>query len=371
MFALDGRRTLWVTMAAAAISCLAASGRLAAANPEKGEEITFTGSGTFAATPVSGNDLFMLAGQQFTVSIVGNSARKPILQGNGALFEHLRMTGTIYSDLIYACGGGPAPCPISVSSSNATIAQRGEADGDLFQVQFPVKVQGIALTGSAYFLLPAGTLTTAVLRPFSSVALGPASGTVTYSNASAATVLAVESGTLVGTAPGANITYTASGTFAPAPVSGQDMAHIAGQPFTVSIVGNSLLAPVLEDGWETFQPLQMTGTLYSGLVPNTPINVSNATGVIAQEAGSNEDIFQAGFLLPAGTFPGNIPALTVQVYFILPAGTLRSARLQPFSSIALDPASGTVSYSDTTATTVLAVESGTLVATVPASGPVQ
>jgi len=100
MFSLDGRKILCVTTAAAAISCLAASQRLAAASPEKGVNITFTASGTFAAAPVSGAEVLKLAGQNFSVSIVGNSSLKPIKQGRWAIFEPLDMTGTVYSGLI-------------------------------------------------------------------------------------------------------------------------------------------------------------------------------------------------------------------------------------------------------------------------------
>jgi hypothetical protein len=92
-------------------------------------------------------------------------------------------------------------------------------------------VLGIDLTVRAHLILPAGTLTTALLRPFASVTLGPnASGActevpppppancvyVTYSNVTATTVLAIQTGTLVATLPasgGAEKAVVASPSF--------------------------------------------------------------------------------------------------------------------------------------------------------------
>ena len=189
MFSWNVRRILSATMAAAA---LAAPGIVAAASPDKGANITFTASGTFASTPVSGADTLKLAGQPFTISIVGNSSKTPTKHGrNWAVFNPLNMTGTVNSGLI-------PNSPIPISATTASLEQSVGASEDIFKAGFPVTVVGIALQVKAYLTLPGGTLTTPLLRPFSSVPLSSAA-TVTYSNSSAATVLGVDTGTIVAT----------------------------------------------------------------------------------------------------------------------------------------------------------------------------
>jgi len=205
MCLLGVKKILCVTIAATAISGLAAPRKLAAASPDKGANITFTASGTFVATPVSGDDRLKLAGQQFTITIVGNSSLTPIQHGqNWASFKPLQMTGVVYSGLIPGL-------PIPIGSTTATLYQAiGYDIGDFFQAFFPVTEADVSLTVKAYIELPPGTLTRALLRPFSSVALNSTNVTVTYSNmrqlhggrpTSTSTVLAVQSGTLVATLP--------------------------------------------------------------------------------------------------------------------------------------------------------------------------
>jgi hypothetical protein len=167
---------------------------------------------------------------------------------------------------------------------------------------------------------------------------------------------------------GANITFTASGTFAASPVSGADGLLLSGLPFTISVVGNSSMVPIQHGkNWAIFKPLQMNGTIYSALEPGQPLTISSTTAAVEQAFAATKDIFQAGFPIPAGTFP-NVPALTVRAFITLPPGTLATALLRPFASVALDPTNATITYASTTASTVLAVQSGTLVATKPAGG---
>jgi hypothetical protein len=155
---------------------------------------------------------------------------------------------------------------------------------------------------------------------------------------------------------GKTVVYTASGTFAATQISGNDTLDLRGQPFTITITGTTSLAPSQHgQNWGIFVPLQMTGTIYSGLVPNTPLPITATNAAIDQTVGPSEDIFQAGF--PVSEFG---IAVNVRAYFTLPAGTLTNPLLQPFASVTLSPID-TVEYFDATATTVLAVESGTLV----------
>lgn len=195
MFSINNRRFLPAAIALAAVSCLVLPGNLAAAGPAKGAAITFTASGTFATNPVSGADTLKLAGQPFTISIVGSTSATPIQHGqNWAIFKPLSMTGTVYSGLI------PNQA-IPIASTTAAVDQTVGATEDIFQAGFPVTVIGIALTVRAHITLPSGTLTTALLRPFASVALDSTNATVTYSNSTASTVLGVQTGTMVATIP--------------------------------------------------------------------------------------------------------------------------------------------------------------------------
>lgn len=204
MFSWDARRVLSVTAAAALICCLVAPWQLGAASPNMGADVTYVASGTFAVTPVSGADTLKLAGQPFTISVVGNSSLKPVQHGqNFAIFKPLQMTGTVYSGLI-------PNQPIAVSSTTAAINQVVSPTEDIFESGFPVVVVGVSLNVRARLVLPGGTLTTPLLRPFASIALTPANATVTYSNSTASTVLAVQTGTLVATLPASAPVVTAA-----------------------------------------------------------------------------------------------------------------------------------------------------------------
>src|SRR5450755_280192 len=195
MFSWDVRRILYVSGAAAVICCLVTSWQLGAASPNKSANVTYLASGTFATTPVSGADSLKLAGQPFTITLVGNSSLKPIQHGqNYAIFKPLQMTGTVFSGLL-------PNQPIPISSTTAAINQVVSAAEDIFESGFPVVVVGVSLNVRARLVLPGGTLINPLLRPFASVALTPANATVTYSNSPASTVLAVQTGTVVATAP--------------------------------------------------------------------------------------------------------------------------------------------------------------------------
>lgn len=197
MFSLEMRKALPLVAAAVVFSFFVPQ-TAAAANPNASADVTFTASGTFSSTPVSGADTLLLRGQPFNISIVANSSLTPSQHlKNWALFTPLNMTGTVNSGLL------PNE-PIPVSASTAAIYQANGTTSDVFQAGFPVEVIGIALTARAYITMPGGTITTPLIRPFSSVALNPTNATISYSNGTATTVLAVQTGTLVATIPTGN-----------------------------------------------------------------------------------------------------------------------------------------------------------------------
>jgi hypothetical protein len=220
MFSFNVRRVFSATIMVSVLSCLTLPCGMAAASPDKGAAITFTATGTFAGTPVSGADTLKLAGQPFTIVVVGNTSMIPVKHGqNWAVFTPLQMTGTVYSGLT-------PNVPIPIASTTAAIDQTVGATEDIFQSGFPIVVIGISLNVKAHLPLPGGTLSKALLRPFASVALDT-TDTVTYSNATAATVLAIQDGTLVATVPG----------------GGPERASLTAQPSVEWLTGALALKP--------------------------------------------------------------------------------------------------------------------------------
>jgi hypothetical protein len=155
------------------------------------------------------------------------------------------------------------------------------------------------------------------------------------------------------------VTFSAVGTFATPPLSGADALKMAGQPFTINVGGSSAAIPIQHgDNWAVFKPLTMSGTVESGLFGAVPIGISSSTAAIEQTVGVTQpDIFQSGFPITVSGI-----ALTVRAYISLPPGTLASPYLRPFASVSLDPTNSTVSYSNGVNTTVLAVQTGSVIA---------
>ena len=184
------RNMLSMTIATAALGCLASTGSLFAAAPN----VTYTASGTFGA-PKSGSDLFQLQGQAFSISVVANEAMIAKTHGpQWAAYTALKMTGTVNSGLL--------PTPIAISNSSTSIELAvGNPSYDVFELYSPVKVVGITLTITANLDLPKTALTNDHVLPFASVAL-PSNASMTYSDGTNTTVLSLK-GTLVATIPGA------------------------------------------------------------------------------------------------------------------------------------------------------------------------
>src|ERR1700679_4345860 len=74
-----------------------------------------------------------------------------------------------------------------------------------------------------------------------------------------------------------NVTYTAEGTFATPAVSGADTFKLAGQPFKINIIGNEGTHPHAHGrGWGDYVDLRLIGTVTSGLIPQSPVNITSA-----------------------------------------------------------------------------------------------
>jgi uncharacterized protein (TIGR03437 family) len=159
---------------------------------------------------------------------------------------------------------------------------------------------------------------------------------------------------LVAAAP--NVIYTAAGTFASPPVSGNDLLQLAGQPFSISIVANSASVPKSHGGnWAVYGGLTMQGTVQSGLEP-LPLTIQNRSTSISLATGNpSYDLFAMGTpIIVVGI------SLSVQARITMPPGTIANALIHPFTApVTLTPANAILTYSDTSASTTLGIN-GTL-----------
>lgn len=162
---------------------------------------------------------------------------------------------------------------------------------------------------------------------------------------------------LIAAAP--NVIYTASGTFASPPLSGNDLLQLAGQPFSISVMANAASVPNNHgSNWAVYGGLTMQGTVESGLLPGLPQTIQNRSTSISLATGNpNFDLFALGT-------PINVVgiALSVQGKVTMPKGTIANALIHPFTApVTLDSSNSMLTYSNGTATTALAMI-GTLTA---------
>jgi len=158
------------------------------------------------------------------------------------------------------------------------------------------------------------------------------------------------------------ITYTASGTFASTATSGADTLRLAGEPFSVSIAVSSSTQPFKHgSNWAAYNKLKLTGTVHSGLLGTTPVTIASSESTIIQgiDPGQYDQFTMEAPIKVVGI------SLTIKAVITMPSGTIGKPTLGPFSAITLVPANSTVTYQDSSSSTVLAVASGTLTATVP------
>jgi hypothetical protein len=218
-------------IAAAAMYCLAASETLVAASPDTAPNVTYTASGTFASPQISGGDLFKLAGEPFSISVVVNAATVPTKTGaQWAQYTKLKMTGVVTSGL--------ETSPVVISSGGTSIELAiGNPSYDVFEMFAPVNVAGTQINVLANIEMPPGTIAKPLAHPFPSIALGPAD-TVTYTDpaSGASTKLGIANGTLVATIP-------SGGTDMEAPASVQ--LHAGGaQVITAHADGTKSVRPI-------------------------------------------------------------------------------------------------------------------------------
>ncbi|HVN05876.1 MAG TPA: hypothetical protein VMT86_15750 [Bryobacteraceae bacterium] len=150
-------------------------------------------------------------------------------------------------------------------------------------------------------------------------------------------------------------TYTASGVFAAAPVSGADELKLAGEPFSITITASdSQLSSYHGPTYAGYTGLQFMGNLHSGLLPTPVALASKATWIVMANGNPNYNLFDLGTTL-------KVIGLTLKVSAVitLPAGTLTTVRNHAFPAVSVTPASATMTYSDGTNATTLGI-TGTL-----------
>ncbi len=159
---------------------------------------------------------------------------------------------------------------------------------------------------------------------------------------------------MAATAP--NVIYSATGTFASPPVSGNDLLGLAGQPFSISVVANAASVPKSHGAnWALYAGLTMKGTVQSATFGSFPIQ-NRSTSIELATGNPSYDLFTMGT-------PVNVIGILISVKarITMPTGTIANALIHPFSApVTLTPANATLTYSDTTASTTLAMASGTL-----------
>ncbi|HUO28887.1 MAG TPA: hypothetical protein VMU80_06710 [Bryobacteraceae bacterium] len=149
----------------------------------------FQASGHFTEPPVSGTDLFRLQGEPFSISVTASSAAVPVKDGQTwAVYSPLHMVGTVTSGLLQG--------PTTIDSWSTSIELSYNASGEPFTLATPLKIIDLNVTIQANIMMPAGTMSTLLVHPFTApVTLTPANATLTYTDGSETTVLGM-SGTL-------------------------------------------------------------------------------------------------------------------------------------------------------------------------------
>ena len=253
MKAFYSQRMRALTVTAAALSCLA--GATAPISQAAAPIVTYTASGTFSTPATSGADLFKLAGQPFSISIVASEATVPTTHGGKwAKYTKLKMTGTVQSALL------PTPTTLSSSSTSLQLAT-GNPSYNVLALFAPVYVIKMQINIQATINMPVGTMTKPLIYPFTApVTLAPTNATVTYSDPKTgnSTALTVATGTLTAIVTGAPTTGNAELTTASTrtiPVHGDSMQPL---PSLLAAAGAGDMAD-LGDAFDLYKPIAGEG----------------------------------------------------------------------------------------------------------------
>jgi hypothetical protein len=131
------------------------------------------------------------------------------------------------------------------------------------------------------------------------------------------------------TCAGTVIEYQASGEFGSNVISGPDKIKLAGEPFSIALyVCESKTPSKTGSDWAAYAPLYMTGTVTSGLTGQpTAISAQRMTIILVQPS-VGVDIAEV-----EGTLAVHGNVIFIHGSVALPAGTLTSTSIAPFSRV--------------------------------------
>ena len=166
-------RKIQSTALASAVLCC-----FAAALPGAAPNVHYAAAGVFATPAVSGKDIFGIAGQPFALSFVLNEATEPAIHSE-TMAEYTNVTvkltvksGTTGLTTTYA---------VLHVSVFLVVGAPGKPDWVALAIPFDVYHTEFDLTIAAKVRMPAGTITTTAIGPFTAaVSLTAGDGTVTY-----------------------------------------------------------------------------------------------------------------------------------------------------------------------------------------------
>jgi hypothetical protein len=163
-----------IAIAAAVISGFAASQNLMAVTCSE-DVVTYLASGAFGPNVIQGLDSFKLAGEPYTIYLYACESKQPSKTGSDyAIYTGIELTGTVQSSLI------TQPYTIKPAAMTFTLVEPTKG-ADLVEVAGDVLVEGSQIYIRATIALPAGTLTSTKIVPFSSVSIVTASSVFSYS----------------------------------------------------------------------------------------------------------------------------------------------------------------------------------------------
>jgi len=321
-----------IAIAAAIIAGFAASENLVAScfTPV----VTYEASGGFGTNVIKGQDAFKLGGQPFTIILYACEARQPSQTGpDYAAYADIAMKGTVKSALITT--------PYTIRPTPMTfILVKPSTGPDFVEVEGNLTVFGSLIFIHASIALPADTLTSTSIAPFTKVPIVTASSGFIYSypawRASTAYSVGEQIVDPAGNAQKAQTPGT-SGTTAPAwnetpggtttdgtvvwscvgPYTATELAIIgtatgSAGPGAGPQAGALLDARAVEvitahaDGTQSVRPLQGAPVDLSASSDRVMLRfyasgVRDASEVHVQIAGQEAPVFYSG---PAGYFPG-------------------------------------------------------------------
>jgi hypothetical protein len=165
---------MWpAAIAAVVISGFAAAQNLAAGTCS-GTVIEYQAVGQFGANVIAGNDLYHLAGEPYSIALYACETLTPTKTGSDyAVYYPIKMTGSVSTTLF--------PTPFPIKAGAALILIQPVSGLDSIEIEGTVTIEGTEIPIRGDIALPAGTLTSTNISPFSKVMIGTAKSAFTYS----------------------------------------------------------------------------------------------------------------------------------------------------------------------------------------------